>query len=223
VPLETLCKQLLLYNNVRGEPLYPCTRILKFGVVRSPWERELSTYMHGKRGNFFKNDEYNKARFYHFHLRNSSHAFEMPTAAAYFADSRGQPLANYVLRFEHLQAGADAMLELLQLKAPSDALPHAKMVGFKVRSAASVANSLAKPPAADPFTATAITHAATRITTHQTVVQAVNGLDWYLGCCDCVERVRQYYRVDLQYFEYAPPRCRGELKGFRCSMLDERC
>lgn len=62
MPLETLCKQLLLYNNVRGEPLYPCTRILKFGVVRSPWERELSTYMHGKRGNFFKNDEYNKAR-----------------------------------------------------------------------------------------------------------------------------------------------------------------
>jgi len=108
----------------------PCEHILKFGVARSPWQRELSNYMwtHARNHWTFRRGRWVYAhggeedvRAFQTAIRTAS-SFLRPTSAFL----HGAHPADVVLRFEHLQRDVDVLLrDVIGVGSPGR-LPSAK-------------------------------------------------------------------------------------------------
>lgn len=94
-----------------------CDRIVTFGVIRSPWERELSFWMwktqaghwHTYRGKwFYAHGGRDDVLAFQRHVLHATHLLR--PVGEFVA---GVHAADYVLRFEQLKLGADAMLQML--------------------------------------------------------------------------------------------------------------
>ena len=110
-----------------------CNRIVKFSVLRSPWERELSNWMwrgssghwvfHRKSGWTYDHGSDKDVQAFQQWARTERAAFLRPTST-YVA---GTHAANFLLRFDRLQEDADRLLRDVLGVASPGRLPSTKM------------------------------------------------------------------------------------------------